>query len=205
MSNVIWKLRQEHRRLTRLMDLIAREVRAFEQGHSPDYYLVESILEYILNYPELCHHPKEDLVLAKLRVRDPEAAANVGDLEHEHEKLAALTRRFAAAVRNVLQDEQLPREWFVGVASDYLTFQRQHLQMEEVVFFPPALRALTPEDWEEIEDDLATPYDPLFDEGKLEEKFARIHKEIIEWGEIFEEGADSLGPTKKPTLRAVTP
>ena len=195
MSNVIWKLREEHRKLARLMDLIAREVKAFDQGQSPDYYLVESVLEYVLNYPDLCHHPKENLVLAKLRERDPKAAESVGDLEREHEKLGALTRRFAAAVQNVLQDAQLPRDWFTGVASDYLAFQRRHMQMEEVVFFPPALRALTKEDWEEIEDDLSTPYDPLFDEGKLEEKYERIHHEIMKWGELFDD--DKLNPAKQ--------
>ncbi|PIW27416.1 MAG: hemerythrin [Rhodospirillales bacterium CG15_BIG_FIL_POST_REV_8_21_14_020_66_15] len=182
MSDVMWKLRDDHKKLARLMDLIAREVRVFDAGETPDYELVANILDYTQNYPDLYHHPVEDHVLAKLRLRDPEAAANVGDLVQEHEKLGALTRRFAAALHNVVQDETLPRDWFVDIAGDYLTFQRRHMQMEEVVFFPAALRALTEDDWRVIQNTITMPDDPLFGDGEDQERYDRLHREILKWG-----------------------
>lgn len=182
MSDVIWKLRDDHKKLARLMDLIAREVRIFDSGEAPDYELVSNILDYTQNYPDLYHHPIEDLVLAKLRQRDPDAVASIGALDQEHEKLGALTRRFAAALHNVMQDAELPRDWFVEVASDYLTFQRRHMQMEEVVFFPPALRALTDQDWQDIRDAITLPDDPLFGDGEEQTKYDRLHQEILKWG-----------------------
>lgn len=182
MSEIIWKLRDDHKKFARLMDLIAREVRAFDAGEIPDYDLVCNILEYTQNYPDLYHHPLEDLVLEKVRLRDPEAAENVGNLDREHEKLAGLTRRFAAALHNVIQDAELPREWFIDIASDYLTHQRRHMQMEEVLFFPPALRSLTDEDWDEIKSKATVPDDPLFGEGSDREKYDRLHQEILKWG-----------------------
>lgn len=186
MSEVIWKLREDHKKLARLLDLLARETRVFDAGERPDYELVDIILEYIINYPDLFHHPIEDMVMAKLRQRDPDAADSVGNLEVEHEKLGGLTRRFAAAVHNIMQDEQLPRDWFVDVASEYLSFQRRHMQMEEVLFFPAALRALGKSDWDEILDVLSTPYDPLFDEGKARDKYERLHQEILKWGKLVD-------------------
>ena len=159
MSDVIWKLRDDHRKLARLMDLIAREVRVFDAGDLPDYELVSNILDYTQNYPDLYHHPVEDLVLAKLRLRDPDAAANIGELDKEHEKLGALTRRFAAALYNVMQDAELPRDWF-----------------------PPALRALTDADWQEIRSTITLPGDPLFSDGEEQEKYDRLHREILKWG-----------------------
>jgi hemerythrin-like domain-containing protein len=182
MSDVIWKLRDDHKKLARLLDLIAREVRIFDAGDLPDYELVSSILDYTQNYPDLYHHPIEDLVLAKLRRRDPAAVESIGALDKEHEKLGALTRRFAAALHNVMQDAELPRDWFVEVASDYLSFQRRHMQMEEVVFFPPALRALTDADWQDIRGAISLPDDPLFGDGDGPEKYDRLHREILKWG-----------------------
>jgi hypothetical protein len=55
------------------------------------------------------HHPQEDLVFAKLRTRDPVAAAKVGDLAPEHHKGAERLRRVAHAIENVLADGEVRR------------------------------------------------------------------------------------------------
>lgn len=180
MSDIIWKLRDDHGKLARLLDLMAREVRRFDAGERPDYELVETILEYILNYPDLYHHPLEDLVLGRLARRNPDAARDIGDLASEHRVLGSLTRRFAAALRNVTQDDQLPRDWFVDIANEYLSAQRRHIQMEEVVFFPAALRALTAEDWADLRVAAQTLDDPLFGGGPTG-RYARLHREIMKW------------------------
>lgn len=187
MAEVIQKLREDHKKLTQLLDLIAREVRKFDAGELPDYDLVRLILDYILNYPDLYHHPLEDQVLRRLRRRDPAATASVGDLDAEHEKLGGLTRRFAAALDNVLHDETLPRDWFVDLASDYLNFQRRHMQMEEVLFFPAALRALEDADWTEIAAADEKHDDPLFRDGAGPGKYDRLHREIIRWAAPVDE------------------
>ncbi|MEQ8228527.1 MAG: hemerythrin domain-containing protein [Rhodospirillales bacterium] len=181
MSEIIAQLRDDHRNLARLLDLMAREIRRFETGERPDYELIESILEYVINFPDIFHHPLEDAVLARLKERDPETIEEIGDLHIEHEKLGRLTRRFAAAVRNVMQDETLPRDWFVGVASDYLSFQRNHMQMEEVVFFPAAFKTLTDSDWKEISNIQKRDSDPVFESESPVDKFHRLREEILNW------------------------
>ena len=147
MTKILDGLQDDHRNMARMLDLLGRELDTFKEGGRPDYDLVENILEYCLHYPDLCHHPKEDLIFEKLQARDPAAANIIGNLKLEHEKLSTLTRRFSSAVRNVLEDETLPRDWFLDVANDYLSFSRNHMQMEEVLFFPAARTTLAPEDW----------------------------------------------------------
>ncbi len=175
MASIIDGLRSEHVRMARLLDILAREIAAFEDGRLPDYDLVADILAYALSYPDLVHHPTEELVLKRLLARAPEVASEIGDLSTEHERLAALTRRFSAAMQNVLQDHTLPRDWFVDVAKDYLGFSRRHMQMEEVVFFPAALRHLQEEDWGAIEDGASRRADAL-NGGDTEEteRFRRL-------------------------------
>lgn len=190
MPKVLNELRQDHRNNARLWDLLGRELKVFKKGGLPDYDLVEIILEYCLNYPDLFHHPKEDLIYQRLKDRDPASGNIVGDLEQEHARLTALTRRFSNALKNVLEDEQLPRDWFLDVANDFLTFSRNHMQMEEVLFFPAARQHLTPDDWAKVEAASKKVGDPLFGE-LINEKYRRLYDEIDDWGKIGEEMAEA--------------
>lgn len=193
MVKILDQLRDDHKNLARLWDFLGRELKTFKEGGLPDYELVEIILDYCLNYPDLCHHPKENLVFEKLCARDPAAAEVIGDLRVEHEKLATLTWRFATAVGNVLEDEELPREWFMDVANDFLNSSRNHMQMEEVLFFPAALKTLTAEDWAELDTAVEDVADPLFGKDK-QDKYLELYQKIMDWSEASEAGKteDSL-------------
>ena len=96
------------------------------------------------------HHPQEDLVFAKLRTRDPVAAAKVGDLAREHHKGAERLRRVAHAVENVLADGEILRQTIDTIVRDFIAHERHHMMMEDRDFFPAALKALKPPDWTEI-------------------------------------------------------
>jgi len=177
MMEILDELRGDHRNMARLLGPLGRELNTFQEGGRPDYDLVENILEYCLHYPDLCHHPKEDLIFEKLQARDPAIAKTIGDLNLEHEKLSDLTWRFSSAVRNVLDDETLPRDWFLDVANDYLSFSHNHMQMEEVLFFPAARKTLTPADWAELDDTWEMVEDPLFGE-EIQKKYQGLYQEI---------------------------
>lgn len=185
MTKILDNLHQDHRNLARLWDLLGRELNIFKKGGHPDYELVETILDYCLNYPDLCHHPTENLVFEKLAERDPGAINAIGDLKKEHEKLGALTWRFSNALSNVLEDEQLPRDWFLDVANNFLVFSRNHLQMEEVLFFPAARKNLTDQDWAELEAAIEDVEDPLFGSDK-QEKYQSLFRDIMNWEKMLE-------------------
>jgi glutamate synthase (NADPH/NADH) small chain len=156
MGEIILMLREEHGKMTKLLDILEREIEAFNAGGSPDFDVVTSILDYCLNFPELCHHPKEEVVYRKLLAHDRKAAEAIGDLEEEHAVLTGMTRRFAATVRNVLADAELPHDWVaqldwdVKVAQEFVDFYRRHIEMEESRLFPAAVRSLTLTHWIEI-------------------------------------------------------
>jgi len=179
MADLLAEFREDHVNMSRLIDLLAAEADAFYAGKEPDWAIVESILEYNLSYPDVFHHPKEELVLEKLRLRDPDAARIIGKLEAEHESLAAEGRRFYAAVRSVMDDPTLPRGWFAGLANDYIDHMRRHMQLEEVIFFPIAKQSLRAEDWADVEARLKRSLDPLWDSG-VEERFARLRERILD-------------------------
>jgi hemerythrin-like domain-containing protein len=77
---IIERLSQEHRNIEKLLAILERELEVFDRGDRPDYEVIRAVISYFKVYPEVYHHPQEDLVFAKLRERDPVAAAKVGDL-----------------------------------------------------------------------------------------------------------------------------
>ena len=89
---IIELLSREHRNLERLLDALERELCVFDRGDRPDYEVI-LVISYFEVYPEVYHHPQEDQVFAKLKMRDPAAAKKVGDLAGEHQKGAERLRR----------------------------------------------------------------------------------------------------------------
>jgi hemerythrin-like domain-containing protein len=56
----------------------------FDRGDRPDYEVIRAIFSYFEVYTEIYHHPREELVFAKLIKRDPAAAAKLGDFSQDH-------------------------------------------------------------------------------------------------------------------------
>ncbi|MDJ0948433.1 MAG: hemerythrin domain-containing protein [Alphaproteobacteria bacterium] len=175
MSSVIDDLRQDHANIAKLLDTLEDQVRLFEAGEVPDYDLLERIVDYFLDYPASVHHPKEDLVLAKLRARDPVGAEAVGDLGAEHEEIAVETRRFAATLEELLQEAEMPRDAFPRAVRDFVDREREHMNMEDSRFLPVAEQALTQADWDDVAQEFQEQEDPVF--GRLaQERFATLRE-----------------------------
>jgi len=167
-------LREEHRKVATLLQILERHVDEFRRGERPDYDVIRAVLDYLVSFPDVCHHPKEDLIFARLRARDPLAAERIGDLRSAHEGLAARTREFSTGLRAVLEEAEIPREAFIRLASRFIDQQRQHIDMEESVFFPAAERTLTRTDWAELNSLMARTDD-------AGERFEQLRKTILQW------------------------
>jgi hemerythrin-like domain-containing protein len=185
MTDTIDILRQEHRNIESLLRVLERELSVFDHAEHPDYEVVRAVIDYFKDYPESCHHPKEDMIVEKLKARDPVAAAGIGDLEAEHREGAKRLRRVAQAVERVLSDQDLVRENVANIIRDFINHERQHMAMEECVVFPAALKALRPGDWADIALKLADRYDPFYQPG-FDERFNRIRRNILKMEEEAE-------------------
>ena len=161
MTQAIQTLRSEHKTTARMLDLLDRQITLFEDAQRPDYDLLKDVIDYFLTYPDLYHHPKENLILDALRKRDPQMAAPVGDIDKEHAEISARLHAFAHAVVEVLMEMEVSRDRFVEIARDFIDDQRRHMIKEEQVFFPAALEALSDKDWEEIDKKVSHFEDPL--------------------------------------------
>ncbi len=182
MARIMDQLREEHKNVARLLAVLERQLDLFDRAEHPDYDMLSAIAAYFVGFPEQVHHPKEDLVLARMREVSPKAAAEVGDLESEHERIGVQATVFRDAVTNVLHDAEMPRVAFHTVVRDFIAEQRKHMQMEETRFFPAAEKALGPADWEALDADAARVPDPLFG-PKGSREFAKVYADIVAWEE----------------------
>ncbi len=180
MSRMIELLREEHRDIGQLLDVLEDELKAFNRRERPDYDVVEAIIRYFQDYPDCCHHPKEDMIFAKLKLRNPLVAKRVGDVEADHRQETERLDRVAKVVRNVLLDREISRQTFSEVMRDFIDHQRLHMVMEERSFFPAAANALRPKDWQEIDANWNDKTQTLFNVA-MEEKCHSLRDRILRW------------------------
>jgi hemerythrin-like domain-containing protein len=180
MSRLIEILLKEHRNIEKLLRVLEQELDVFDRPESPDYEILQAVVEYFQDYPESYHHPKEDIVFEKLKLRDPSAVARIGDVEAEHQLEAKRLRRFAQAINDILAGREYPRQSFHNVVRDFIDHQRQHMHKEEQLLYPAAIKGLRAEDWAEIESRLNNRKDPLFD-GVAEKKFDALRQTVLRW------------------------
>ena len=186
MTGIIESLREEHRNIEELLLVLEQELSVLDREERPDYEIIRAIISYFQDYPDCCHHPKEDMIFEKLKVRDSVAAENVGDLETEHQNEGERLRRVAEMIRRVLTNHEVPRQTFDDIMRDFIEQERKHMAMEERVLFSASVSALQPEDWSEIDAKWAEAKDSMFNVA-VEERCQSLRERILQWQRENEE------------------
>ncbi len=179
MTDAIKIIQREHRAMAAVIhafDHVLDEVR--DKKLAPDFELFEAILDYITDFPDHFHHPKEDdYLFTALLKRDPSMQETIDKLEHEHKE----GYRFMADLRWKLDDWQKDPEGgmdaFYDAAKHYIELERKHMGLEEQKVIPAAKKALTANDWREIDAAFEANDDPIFGDRPrqdFDKLFARI-------------------------------
>jgi hemerythrin-like domain-containing protein len=180
MAAVMEALREDHRNIARLLDALDHQISVFERGGDPDYDVLRGVADYFQEYPDRCHHPKEDVVFAAVRAVRPDVAAEIGDLPAEHRRVHERAGELGRLIDALLSETDVPRAAVVEAAREFIGAERRHMLFEDDRAFPLIEKTLGPSDWARIEAVLALGSDPLF--GVLvEEKFKRLSQRLIRW------------------------
>jgi hemerythrin-like domain-containing protein len=191
MTQLLEILREEHRDIEMLLLVLEHELNIFDRAGQPDYQVIRAVIDYFREYPDCCHHPKEDAIFAKLKSRDAQAAAKIGDLNSEHQNGTKRLDLVAGAVESVLGEREVLRQAVDDIIRDFIEKERRHMEFEERVFFPAAARALRPQDWAEINSRVSKEQ---VRNRTNEEKFNSLRRQILQWEQ---ESADELLSTSQ--------
>jgi hemerythrin-like domain-containing protein len=75
---------------------------------------------------------------------------------------------------------EVSRDAVVRWARDFIDQQREHINMEESIFFPVAERILTAKDWRDLTPLMTTADDPLFG-VQVGARFEQLRRTILAW------------------------
>lgn len=156
-------LRAEHRHMSTVMQLFSEQLKAIEAGELVDTHVVYEIMDYMVTWPDRFHHPREDLIYARVAEIDAKAADEVDTLQRDHDQTAIQGRQ-------MLQDIAC---WRLGEVSGALVVKNgrayidhiyEHMNLEESIVFPNIEAVLSLQDWRELaaDDQLQAVSDSVF-------------------------------------------
>jgi hemerythrin-like domain-containing protein len=177
MPNTLFLLRLEHGNLSKLLGLLEDQVAAADAGRPMDEELLRLASEYFSDYPDRCHHPKEDLVYKLLSKRDPDSCVGLRDLIADHRRLHELAEAFAEAVRRVRGEPHAADPTLQAVIREFTKHYRQHMRDEEERFFRLAEERLSEDDWYTLDLAIFEEDDPLFGLA-AERRFSALSQRI---------------------------
>jgi len=178
MSDIILMLCIEHKNMNRVLEALDHQFSAIDRREPIAIETVISGLEYCRTYPDRCHHPKENLIFRRLCLRDPQLCDELGDLQDDHAILGATVRTVADLAVESARGLPGSAAGLAEVGRHFIALYRRHMTLEEAVFFPAALRALTPEDWDELDFRVFDGVDPLFSD-RVEQRFQALIADIL--------------------------
>jgi hemerythrin-like domain-containing protein len=176
MAKTLEKLHQEHVHISRLLDVLEKQVLLLEESEQADTRLLADIAEYIMNYPDLYHHPQEDLVFELLRHKDNEIIPVIDRLINEHKIMTEMAITLSELLGGSKKEEKSPQ--LINLLSEYIVLSRSHMNIEEEKLFPRAKQILTDNDWTEIDTGFTCQGDPLFGE-LIHKQYKNIYNSII--------------------------
>jgi len=100
-------LRAEHRHMGNVLKLLTEQLEILQQGEPVDGHVLYEIMDYVTTWPDRYHHPREDLIYARVAELDGQAADEVDTLQRDHDVTA---RRGQKLLNDIVkwQQEKLP-------------------------------------------------------------------------------------------------
>jgi hemerythrin-like domain-containing protein len=179
MAKTLKQLHIDHINLSKLLNILERHFDLLETGGEADLGLMIDIMTYMTQYPDLYHHPKEDLIFEQWEKRDASVRPLVEEIGVEHKAIIRASIHVLESLRGIIIGVMQRRDEVIAGGRKYIAWQREHLNKEEGQLFPQVLKTLSPEDWQWIDEHIATQDDPLF--GRVvSEQFRERYDQIMD-------------------------
>ena len=150
-------------------------------GNSPGAFFdgLRAMLFYIDEFPERLHHPKEtDLLFPKVAELAPETRDAIAKLDRDHSKGTAAVLELQHFLLGWQLMGDVRKQIFIDALTRYLRFYREHMELEEKVILPTALRVLSADDWNELDNAFDENRDALTGHHSVQEEYKQLFSHI---------------------------
>jgi len=177
----IQAIREEHANISAVLASIVAMIKRGPKADRDNFFdVLRAMLFYLNEYPARMHHPKETEYLFKhLKNKTFENAELIDRLlnEHEKEESVILELQHLLVAWENLGDER--REAFESKALRYANFYLEHMQTEERVVIPQALKTFSEDDWSQLNAAFAKSGDPLAKTLRGDPQYDRLFTKIL--------------------------
>lgn len=152
MNLIVEQLQNDHRQLVRVLYHLDREIKALHGlgGCKANLAAILDQLDYIQVYPELWHHPTEDVIAGLLLQKNIPEAEWLASCMEEHQVLELLTENLHSYLDQFAAGNSHVRSRLIKAGTDYVKRQLTHMEHEQHCLFPLMERYLQAEDWAQI-------------------------------------------------------
>lgn len=153
MSKAIEVLMNEHRLIERVLGSLETYTVEVEGGREPERAWIGEYASFLRGFADACHHGKEeDILFARMCERGfSRESGPVAVMLHEHK----VGRGHVAALRQLGDGQGTPSavetQAFLENAAGFVPLLRAHIQKEDRILYPMALRLLTGPELDAVE------------------------------------------------------
>ncbi|PIE00729.1 MAG: hypothetical protein CSA79_02515 [Thiothrix nivea] len=179
MHKIMAELHQDHIHLARLLKILTQQAALLSTDADPDLDLILDIVDYIQHYPDLVHHPRENMVYQALLNITEDGKEVIDQLLQEHEKLPTITAEFRHMLEEVINGGIISRSALQAKIRHFIDIENTHMNTEEFVLFPLIEEKMGMAEWQYLEENMPEKTDPLFG-GKVVESYQNLYRSITQ-------------------------
>ncbi|MEJ2480522.1 MAG: hemerythrin domain-containing protein [Acidihalobacter sp.] len=181
-KNALDEVREDHRNMALLLELLRRDVDALREGadEALDIQRVADIVDYFAHYPDRVHHPREETMFTVFREHheaSPELSDALERVQAQHVRFPELTTTLNESLEAAMHDVPVPREELVARLDDYIAQQLEHLDLEEGLVFPELGEKMTAKEWREVARRGPQERDPVFG-SEVREAYVNLYQRL---------------------------
>ncbi|MHA7880503.1 MAG: hemerythrin domain-containing protein [Saccharospirillum sp.] len=140
MNKLYQQLRDDHKNLVKVLDVLEREIALYdtreESGtEKPDVLLILDIMDYIQHYPERFHHPLEEATFDYLTEHNLGDGEAIAAIRAEHKALEIGSSKVRTLIDSINLGEAVSLDTLHGALTQFHTEQLDHLRREEKTVF----------------------------------------------------------------------
>jgi len=175
---ILNELHQDHINLNKMLAILRLKVEKLRAGNHPNFSLMADVIDYISNYADAYHHPREDSLYHHFHGRSSELDALLKNCEQAHQRMRETCVELSETIDGILHDAVIPMDEFTDKLEAFLDEQAEHLNLEEGSLFPMIQGIATDQDWAQLITELPKSDDPLFGE-KQAVQYSELYKELL--------------------------
>jgi hemerythrin-like domain-containing protein len=155
-------LREDHARFSRVLSMIGRDASRLVDEPETVLPVFEEAVDYIVNFQNVYHHPREEGMFAKLADQAPSLRPTAKKLAGEHRAVGRVGESIQAMLKHAASEltSRESRKRLAQKLEQFADEMRSHIRREEELLYSRVWEELDDSDWEDLADN-APPTDPL--------------------------------------------